>query len=62
MLAVKVAVYVILQYYCESAETCCESTVKFLNLQQLVTKYYRNLYELTLTFYSVGQLPWGQLS
>ena len=52
MLPVKVAV--ILQYYCESTETCCEPTVKFLNLQQLVTYYYRNHRELTLTFYSVG--------
>ena len=31
MLPVEVAV--ILQYYCESAVTCCEPTVKYLNLQ-----------------------------
>ena len=31
MLPVEVAV--ILQYYCESAVTCCGPTVKFLNLQ-----------------------------
>ena len=52
MLPVEVAV--ILQYYCESTATYCERTVKFLNLQLFLTKYYMNFGEFTLTFYSVS--------
>ena len=54
MLPVEVAV--ILQYYCKSTATYCEHTVKFLNLQSFLTKYYMYFGEFTLTFYSVPVL------